>query len=97
MFEAPEIRGRTFPMVTLGLIALNVVAFLMEAVLPDEMLRAFLDALSCGPRNYYNPFSYITYLFFHGKFVYPYFPVTLLKDSANYSHQCGLSGSVWTK
>lgn len=61
-----NIERRELPFITLIIIGLNVIAFMLEALMPAEVLHAFLDAQSYGPRNWYNPFAIITSFFLHG-------------------------------
>jgi len=73
-----NIERRELPFVTLGIIGLNVLGFLFEAILPNDMLNAALDALSYGPRNYYNPFAVFTSMFMHGSMDHLFFNMLFL-------------------
>ena len=46
------IRSRTRPGVTIGLIAVNVLVFLFQAMLPEETAQRFLDAFAVVPAQF---------------------------------------------
>ena len=59
------IPSRTFPGVTVALIALNSLAFLYEASLPDRQLTAFVNRWALVPA-YFSWVTVITSMFLHG-------------------------------
>ena len=73
-----NIHRREIPRITLIIIALNAIAFLFEAVLPDDMLAAALDAQGYGPRNWYNPFAVFTSFFLHANMEHIFFNMLFL-------------------
>jgi membrane associated rhomboid family serine protease/Tfp pilus assembly protein PilF len=73
-----NIERRELPVITLILIGINIVGFLFEAILPDDMLHAFVDAQSYGPRNWYNPFAIFTSFFLHGSMDHLFFNMLFL-------------------
>jgi len=73
-----NIERRELPFITLVIIGLNVIAFLFEAILPNDMLSAALDAQSYGPRNWYNPFAIFTSFFLHGSMDHLFFNMLFL-------------------
>ncbi|MFC1549623.1 rhomboid family intramembrane serine protease [Nitrospirota bacterium] len=73
-----NIQRRELPVITLILIGVNIIGYLFEAILPDDVLLAFLDAQSYGPKNYYNPFAIFTSMFLHGSMDHLFFNMLFL-------------------
>src|SRR5215831_1073490 len=59
------IPSRTTPVVTVTIIVLNVIAWLFELSLPDDVRQAFLTQYGVVPADF-QPFTLITSMFLHG-------------------------------
>lgn len=73
-----SIERREVPKVTLAIIGLNAIAYTFEAVLPNDVLSAMLDAMSYGPKNYYNVFAIFSSMFMHGSISHIFFNMLFL-------------------